>query len=65
MKCPKCGFPDQTRVIDTTPTSYGIYRRRKCLKCEKNFSSLEFAVPENKSKDELIQIIDKLILKGK
>ena len=65
MNCPECGFPNQTKVIDTRPTSYGVYRRRRCLMCDATFGSVELVVPQDRSKEEILRIIDKTILKGK
>ncbi|RLD00579.1 MAG: transcriptional repressor NrdR [Chloroflexi bacterium] len=43
MKCPYCGG-DKTRVLDTTPSAYGIRRRRVCRTCERRFSTVERAI---------------------
>lgn len=42
MKCPFCGAPD-THVIDSRVSEEGnsIRRRRRCLKCEKRFTTYE------------------------
>lgn len=42
MKCPYCGFAE-SNVIDSRPTDEGnaIRRRRKCVKCEKRFTTYE------------------------
>ncbi len=45
MRCPYCGS-DQTRVVDTRPTSDGIRRRRKCLACGRKFTTVERVAPQ-------------------
>lgn len=42
MKCPFCGFAD-TQVVDSRVGEDGesIRRRRKCVKCEKRFTTYE------------------------
>lgn len=42
MKCPFCNHPD-TQVIDTRENEEGdsIRRRRRCLSCDKRFSTFE------------------------
>lgn len=44
MKCPFCGHVD-TQVIDSRVNEDGasIRRRRRCLKCEKRFTTFEMA----------------------
>lgn len=40
MLCPYC-HQEGSRVLDTTPDSRGIRRRRECLHCGQRFSSYE------------------------
>ena len=42
MKCPYCGYGENT-VIDSRPTddASAIRRRRECLKCQKRFTTYE------------------------
>ncbi|HEY9532363.1 MAG TPA: transcriptional regulator NrdR, partial [Burkholderiales bacterium] len=42
MKCPFCGS-DDTQVVDTRANleANTIRRRRKCVKCEKRFTTYE------------------------
>lgn len=44
MKCPFCGHPD-TQVVDSRVNETGdtIRRRRRCLSCEKRFTTFETA----------------------
>lgn len=39
MMCPKCN--SKSRVINSRPSNYGIYRRRQCLECGHRFSTQE------------------------
>jgi transposase-like protein len=45
--CPLCKEENTTRVIDSRRQPDGsIKRRRKCLRCAKNFETLEFIAAE-------------------
>lgn len=39
MKCPVCG--EETKVIDSNSTCEDIVRRRKCIKCNYRFNTIE------------------------
>ena len=39
MMCPKCN--SKSKVINSRPSNYGIYRRRQCLECGHRFSTQE------------------------
>lgn len=39
MTCPECG--GKTKVMDTVTISEEVYRRRKCLSCDKLFYTVE------------------------
>ena len=43
MKCPSCGMPDSTKVIDSRPVeeSNSVRRRRECLNCQFRFTTYE------------------------
>lgn len=42
MKCPHCGYPDDSKVIDSRPTEGGsIRRRRECCQCKWRFTTYE------------------------
>lgn len=42
MTCPHCG--GETIVIDSRSQEDSVYRRRKCLVCEKRFSTTEIDI---------------------
>lgn len=44
MKCPSCGSPKKSIVIDSRPVeeSNSIRRRRECLECHTRFTTYEF-----------------------
>ena len=39
MQCPKCGH--DTKVIDSQREPTKVKRRRKCLKCDERFNTVE------------------------
>jgi transcriptional regulator NrdR family protein len=39
MRCPKCR--ESTQVLDSRPDKKSVNRRRKCIKCEHRFSTIE------------------------
>ena len=43
MRCPYCGSV-RTRVIDTTPGTQSVRRRRVCRSCAERFSTMERAI---------------------
>ena len=46
MKCPKCDC--EVRVVDTVKTPENeVYRRRKCVKCDHGFYTVEFEAEVN------------------
>lgn len=60
MKCPSCGAPDSTKVVDSRPMTEGnsIRRRRECLCCQKRFTTYEiietvqiFVIKKNGTKE--------------
>ena len=54
MRCPNCG--KESRVTDTRRTRKYKYRRRKCLVCNKVFSTREYYVEDCEvTKDQLKQ----------
>lgn len=41
MRCPFCGYEDDTKVIDSRPSEGKIRRRRECTRCGKRFTTYE------------------------
>lgn len=39
IRCPTCH--GQTKVLETRPRTFGVYRRHKCLKCGEKFTTHE------------------------
>jgi len=39
MKCPSC--KGRTEVLDSRESSYGVIRKRHCLKCDARFTTVE------------------------
>ena len=46
MTCPECG--GESRVTDTRSDKEGVYRRRKCKVCNRNFFTVEAVSSPNK-----------------
>lgn len=46
MNCPFCLSP-QIAVVNTRSTKTGIWRRRKCLRCNKKFTTAEKSIVTN------------------
>lgn len=39
IRCPICH--GQTKVVESRPRTYGVYRRHQCLSCTKRFTTRE------------------------
>lgn len=59
MLCPFCGSMRHS-VTDSVRDKTGIYRRRKCFDCGKDFHSVEVANPEAKTAIYNIKQLNKL-----
>ena len=60
MKCPYCGVDDQSRVVDSRPKDYGVFRRKECLSCGRRFNTVELCVPKKwKTQNYVQKLIEK------
>jgi transcriptional regulator NrdR family protein len=48
MRCPFCGVPGQSEVLETRFRSEVNRRRRRCLACEQTFATIETHIADFK-----------------
>ena len=41
MKCPYCNESNKFTTVDSRPREWGIKRRKRCLKCNRIFATIE------------------------
>lgn len=62
MTCEKCG--GVTTVTASVPDIDSVYRRRKCVKCQHKFITVEMQSYDDKDKSTLYELMNRRRRKG-